>query len=252
MADSNSPFEKPTLDKDLDRFGFIESATQFVLQRAAAPGLALIFMAGSAIFASFFVTIGAQSVVIVTAAVLAAYMAMNIGANDVTNNVGAAVGARAISMSGALVLAAFCEIAGAMIAGGNVVHTIKSGIVAPDLAPNAGLIVVIMMSALLAAALWINLATWINAPVSTTHSIVGGIMGAGTVVVGSSAVRWSSMAEIAISWVISPILGGAIAVGFLWFILEMIVYRDDKIAAARKWVPLLLALKTGVFLTYLR
>lgn len=251
MAGQNSRLEKPTLDKDLENFGLIESATQFVLSRAAAPGLALIFLAASALFATLFVSTDTGSVIVVTAAVLAAYMAMNIGANDVTNNVGAAVGARAISMAGALIMAAFCEIAGAIIAGDKVVQTIKSEIVSPILVPDAGQMIVIMMSALLAAALWINLATWTNAPVSTTHSIVGGIMGASTAVVGAGSVKWSSMAQIATSWIISPILGAAIAIGFLWFILEMIVYREDKIAAARKWVPLLLALKTGTFLAYI-
>lgn len=251
MADPNPLPEKPTLDKDLEKFGLMESATQFVLLRAAALGLALIFLAATAVFALLFAGPGATSLVIVIAAVLAAYMAMNIGANDVTNNVGAAVGARAISMTGALLLAAACEIAGAVLAGENVVTTIKSGIVSPELVPDADQMVVIMMSALIAAALWINLATWINAPVSTTHSIVGGIMGAGAAVAGAGAVKWSSMLEIAVAWVISPLLGAFIAIGFLWFILEMIIYREDKIVAARKWVPLLLSLKTGVFLTYI-
>jgi PiT family inorganic phosphate transporter len=251
MADSNSPFEKPTLDKDLDRLGFIEGATQFVLQRAAAPGLALIFLAASAVFAALFVSANIESVVIVAATVLAAYMAMNIGANDVTNNVGAAVGARAISMAGALVLAAFCEIAGAVIAGDNVVATIKSDIVSPLMLPGTEQMITIMMAALLAAALWINLATWINAPVSTTHSIVGGIMGAGATVAGVEAVKWSSMAEITASWIISPIVGAVIAVGFLWLIMDRITYRQDKLAAARVWVPLLLALMTGAFMAYI-
>jgi PiT family inorganic phosphate transporter len=251
MADSRSPLEKPTLDKDLDKLGFIEGATQFVLQRAAAPGLALIFLAASAVFAALFVSANVESVVVVAATVLAAYMAMNIGANDVTNNVGAAVGARAISMSGALVLAAFCEIAGAVIAGANVVATIKSDIVSPLLLPGPGQTITIMTAALLAAALWINLATWINAPVSTTHSIVGSIMGAGAMVAGAGAVKWSSMAEIAASWLVSPILGAAIAIGFLWLIMDRISYREDKIAAARAWVPILLSTMTGSFLAYI-
>jgi PiT family inorganic phosphate transporter len=251
MGEPNSSFEKLTVDKDLEKIGVIESATQFVLHRAAAPGLALIFLAGSAIFAALFVSAGVQSVVIVAAAVLAAYMAMNIGANDVTNNVGAAVGARAISMSGALVLAAFCEIAGAVIAGGNVVATIKSDIVSPLMLASTDQIIDIMMAALLAAALWINLATWINAPVSTTHSIIGSIIGAGATIAGVGAVKWSSMAEITLSWIVSPILGAAIASGFLWLIMDRISYREDKLAAARNWVPLLLALMTGSFLAYI-
>jgi PiT family inorganic phosphate transporter len=203
------------------------------------------------VFASFSVSGGPESVMVVAAAVLAAYMAMNIGANDVTNNVGAAVGARAISMSGALLLAAFAEIAGAIIAGDNVVATIKSDIVSPLNLPDTSQMVDIMTAALLAAALWINLATWINAPVSTTHSIVGGIMGAGAMVAGVDAVQWSSLVRITVSWIVSPLLGGAIAAGLLWFIMARITEQDDKIAAARKWVPLLLSAMASAFLVYI-
>lgn len=251
MADSRPQLEKQTLDKDLEKFGMIELATQFVLGRAAAPGLALIFLIAAAVFVAVFVSAGTESVVIVAAAVLAGYMAMNIGANDVTNNVGAAVGARAISMSGALLLAAFAEIAGAVIAGGNVVATIKSDIVSPLLLPTPDQMVDIMLAALLAAALWINLATWTNAPVSTTHSIIGAIMGAATAVAGFNAVHWEKLLGILISWIISPIFGAIIAVGLLWFIMERITYQEDKVAAARKWVPFLLSLMTGSFLAYL-
>ncbi|MBL0370551.1 inorganic phosphate transporter [Rhizobium sp. KVB221] len=251
MSEPNSPFEKPTLDKDLEKLGFIETATQFVVMRLAAPGLALIFVAASALFAAAFVSTNPGGLIVVAASIVAAYMAMNIGANDVTNNVGAAVGAKAISMAGALIIAAIFEIAGAMLAGGAVVDTIKSGIVSSTLVPDADQMIVIMMSALLSAALWINIATWLNAPVSTTHSIVGGIMGAGAAVAGLGAIKWSLLGGIAISWVISPILGGAIAIALLWFIKETIIYREDKIAGARKWVPLLLALMTGAFLSYI-
>jgi len=251
MSEPHSAFEKPTLDKDLEKLGFIESATQFVLMRAAAPGLGLIFLAASALIVGAFVFSNPSGIIIVVAVIFAAYMAMNIGANDVTNNVGAAVGARAISMAGALLIAAIFEIAGAMIAGGAVVETIKAGHVSPSLVPDADEMIVIMLSALLSAALWINIATWTNAPVSTTHSIVGGIMGAGAAVAGLGAVHWSLLGGIVVSWVASPILGAMIAVGLLWFIKETILYRLDKIVAARKWVPLLLSLMTGSFAAYL-
>lgn len=99
-----------------------------------------------------------------------------------------------------------------------------------------------MMAALLASALWVNLATWIGAPVSTTHAVVGGVVGAGIVAAGFGAVNWSQMAAIAASWVISPVLGAIIAAGFLWLIKSRIIYRVDKIAAARVWVPILVGL----------
>lgn len=251
MADPQSPFEKPTLDKDLEKFSFIEASTQFVMMKAAAPGLAAIFLALAAVFSSFFVPFNATALVIIAAAVVAAYMAMNIGANDVTNNVGAAVGAKAITLFGALAIAFVFEIAGAFVAAGEVVQTIKSGIVDPYGIADSNAVIEIMLAALLSAAIWINAATWLNAPVSTTHSIVGSIMGAATVAVGAGSVNWAVMAQIALSWLVSPILGAAIAIAFLWFIKETMIYAEDKVAAARRWVPVLLAVMAGSFLTYL-
>jgi PiT family inorganic phosphate transporter len=251
MSEPQSPFEKPTLDKDLEKFSFIEASTQFVMKRAAAPGLAAIFLALVAVLSSFFVSTNEVAMVIVAAAAVAAYMAMNIGANDVTNNVGAAVGAKAITLVGALSIAFVFEILGAFLAGGEVIQTIKSDIVDPRAIGDSGTVIEIMLAALLSAAIWINAATWLNAPVSTTHSIAGSIMGAATVAAGAASVNWVVMAQIAISWVISPILGAAIAVAFLWFIKETVIYTEDKVAAARRWVPVLLAVMSGSFLAYL-
>ncbi|MCB1445112.1 MAG: inorganic phosphate transporter [Rhizobiaceae bacterium] len=251
MSEPQSPYEKPTLDKDLEKFSFIEASTQFVLMRSAAPGLAAIFLAMAAVLSSFFAGTSAAAAVIVAGAVLAGYMAMNIGANDVTNNVGAAVGAQAISLTGALAIAFVFEIAGAFLAGGHVVETIKSGIVDGASVPDADTMTAIMLAALLSAAIWVNLATWLNAPVSTTHSIVGGIMGAATAAAGSGAVDWHVLGQIVVSWITSPAIGAAIAIAFLWFIKETILYADDKVAAARRWLPPLLGLMAGAFLTYL-
>lgn len=251
MADSNTPYEKPTLDKDLEKYTFIESATQFVLKRAAPPGLGLIFLSLSALLATLYVTGNPDAAVIVAASAIAAYMAMNIGANDVTNNIGAAVGARAISMAAALLLAAACEIAGAMLAGGEVVATIKTGIVAPGEMANPGDMITIMMSALLAAALWINLATWLNAPVSTTHSIVGAVLGSSVVVLGFGAIKWGIVGSIAVAWLLSPLISALVAIAFLWFIKDRIIYATDKVTAAKTWVPVLLAIMTGAFSSFL-
>jgi len=251
MADPQSPFEKPTLDKDLEKLSFIEASTQFVMMKAAAPGLAAIFLAFTAVLASFFIPVNGTALVIIAAAMVAAYMAMNIGANDVTNNVGAAVGAKAITLVGALSIAFVFEILGAFLAGGQVVNTIKAGIINPYTIANTGTVIEIMLAALLSAAIWINAATWLNAPVSTTHSIVGSIMGAATVTVGAAAVNWTVLAQIALSWLVSPIMGAAIAIAFLWFIKETIIYTEDKVASARRWVPVLLAVMAGSFLTYL-
>ncbi|NVL01403.1 inorganic phosphate transporter, partial [Ruegeria pomeroyi] len=108
-----------------------------------------------------------------------------------------------------------------------------------------------MMAALISSALWVNLATWVGAPVSTTHSVVGGVMGAGIAAAGMSAVDWSTMSAIIASWVISPLLGGVIAALFLALIKHRIQYAPDKIAAARRWVPILVAVMAGTFAIYL-
>ncbi|MDX1809988.1 MAG: inorganic phosphate transporter [Sulfurospirillaceae bacterium] len=188
---------------------------------------------------------------LIVAAVFGAYMAINIGANDVANNVGPAVGSKAISIMGAVIIAGVFEALGSFIAGGNVVGTIKSGIIDPTLIKDASTFVWLMMAALLAGAIWLNLATAFGAPVSTTHSIVGGVMGSGIAAVGMNMVNWSKMGEIALSWIISPLLGGIISALFLILIKKTIVYKEDKRLAAKTMVPILLSLMTWAFCTYI-
>lgn len=177
-------------------------------------------------------------------------MALKIGANDVANNMAPAVGANALTMGGALLIAAICETAGALIAGGDVVSTISSGIIAPEAVADPGVFIWAMMAALIAAAVWLNLATALGAPVSTTHSIVGDVMGTGIAAAGVMAVQWDKMVQIAASWVISPVLGGLFAGLFLAVIKAKVVYVEDKIAAARRWVPVLIGIMAGVLATY--
>ena len=185
------------------------------------------------------------------AAVFGAYMAMNIGANDVANNVGPAVGSKAVTMTGAIIIAAVFESAGALIAGGDVTGTIKKGIIDPMAFSHPDYFVWAMTAALLAAALWLNLATYLKAPVSTTHSIVGGVMGGGIAAAGSfSIVAWDTMGKIAASWVISPLLGGLIAAGFLYAIKKTIIYKEETKKAAMKLVPLYVAVMGWAFITY--
>ncbi len=186
------------------------------------------------------------------AAVFGAYMAMNIGANDVANNVGPAVGAGALSIGGAIIIASIFEASGALLAGGDVVGTIKKGIIDPvAFAGDPMLFIYAMAAALLAAALWLTFATMLKAPVSTTHSIVGGVMGAGIAAGGFAIVSWGTMGKIAASWVISPLLGGLIAAGFLYIIKSRILQQEDKLAAAKKIVPILVSVMAWAFLTYL-
>ena len=251
MADQNNNLQKPTLDKDLAKIVQIEQASGFVSKGFAGQGIALIFLVIVGVIAAILTSGFSGSVFIVAAAVLGGYMALNIGANDVANNVGPAVGANAMSMTLALIIAAVFESAGALIAGGDVVGTISKGIIDPASVASSEIFIWAMMAALISSALWVNLATWVGAPVSTTHSVVGGVMGAGIAAAGFSAVNWAKMSQIAASWVISPVLGGVIAALFLWFIKHNIIYRQDKIAAARRWVPVLIAIMAGAFATYL-
>ncbi len=240
-----------TLDKDLNRIAHLEQATQYVARPLVAPGLGLAFIVVVAVAAAIFAGGSPDRLIVIFAAVFGAYMALNIGANDVANNMGPAVGSNALTMGGAIVIAAICETAGALIAGGDVVSTISGGIVAPESLADRSTFIWAMMAALMSAALWINLATWLGAPVSTTHSVVGGVMGAGIAAAGLTAVNWSTMSQIAASWVISPVLGGAVAAMFLALIKAKIEYAEDKIAAARRWVPILIAIMAGAFAAYL-
>ena len=240
-----------TLDRDLGRLSNLESATAYVGRPLVGPGIAFVFIVLAGLAAMLFFGQTSNTLIVVIAAAFGAYMALNIGANDVANNMGPAVGANALTMTGAIVIAAIFESAGALIAGGDVVSTISKGIVAPDSMTDGSIFIWAMMAALLSSALWVNLATWIGAPVSTTHSVVGGVMGAGIAAAGFAAVNWPTMGTIAASWVISPVLGGVIAAGFLWFIKAHIIYQDDKIAAARRWVPMLVGIMAGAFAAYL-
>lgn len=233
--------------KKLEKMALKKSSTDL-----ARVGFALFFMIGVLSF-SFFSNGGiTNNVFLAVAALIGAYMAMNIGANDVANNVGPAVGSKAMTLTMAIIIAAVFEAAGALIAGGEVVKTIKGGII--DISAFNGDVdpfIWAMMAALLAAALWLNFATMMRAPVSTTHSIVGAVMGAGIAAAGFSIVSWGTVGKIAASWVISPVLGGVIAALFLYSIKKSIVFKEDKVAAASYWVPIFVAIMAWAFVTYI-
>ncbi len=251
MSDAPQRTQWTTLDKDLNRISQLELATAYVSRPLVAPGIALAFIVLAGLGAGVFFGGSAMSMVVIAAAAFGAYMAINIGANDVANNMGPAVGANALTMGGAIVIAAVAESAGALLAGGDVVSTISKGIIDPAAVSSSNVFIWAMMAALISSALWVNLATWVGAPVSTTHSVVGGVLGAGVAAAGTAAVNWPTMGKIAASWVISPVLGGVIAALFLAFIKAKIIYQDDKIAAARRWVPVLVAIMAGAFASYL-
>ena len=240
-----------TIDKDLSRISHVETAAAYVARPLVATGVALAFIVLAGLAAAVFFAQTPTASIVIAAAVFGAYMALNIGANDVANNMGPAVGAGALSMGGAISIAVVFESAGALLAGGDVVSTISKGIIDPAGVAETRVFIWAMMAALISAALWVNMATKIGAPVSTTHSVVGGVMGAGIAAAGFSAVNWPTMTAIAASWVISPMLGGIVAAAFLALIKNRILYQDDKIEAARRWVPILVGIMAGTFASYL-
>ena len=236
---------------DIKTFDTLNKATEKSVSSFAKLSLALLFMV--VVFLWSYNSHGdvPNNTFLVIGAVFGAYMAMNIGANDVANNVGPAVGSKAMTLMWAIIIAATFEALGAFVAGGDVVKTIKKGIIDPALISDPQIFIWAMTAALLSAALWLNFATSIGAPVSTTHSIVGGVMGAGIAAAGFGIVAWGTMAKIAASWVISPVLGGIIAAGFLYLIKTKIVYKKDMVSSAKVEVPYLVAVMTWAFSTYL-
>ncbi len=186
------------------------------------------------------------------------YMAWNIGANDVANAMGTSVGSGALTLRRAVILAAIMEFCGAFFLGPHVTDTIRKGIINPDIfiqaSDGARMFCFAMLAALLAAGAWLQIASYFGWPVSTTHSIVGSIVGVGCVFGGIEAVNWfggdgfnvltilrgkGGLSSIVASWVVSPLMSGTIAYLIFRFILKRIFYRPDPVAAARVWTPII-------------
>ena len=186
-----------TLDRDLDRLSLLEAGAMHQSRPLLMAGVALAFIVLAMLLAAGLTGQGPSSIAVVAAAALGAYMALNIGANDVANNMGPAVGAGALPMAGAIALAAVFESAGALIAGHDVIETVSRGILDPGVVSSVASFPLAMIAALLGAALWVNLATWLRAPVSTTQAVVGGMLGAGGAAAGLGAVQWQTLGLIA-------------------------------------------------------
>ncbi|NDR57935.1 inorganic phosphate transporter [Aliiruegeria sabulilitoris] len=229
----------------------IESAADLSRTEVGRLGTAILFIVAVMIYTGAKFAHVEQSYLLVAAAVIGAYMALNIGANDVANNVGPAVGSFALTLTGAIVIAAIFEAAGAIIAGGDVVSTVKKGIIDPADINDSDTFVWVMMAALLGAAIWLNLATWLGAPVSTTHSIVGGVMGAGIAAAGWNIVNWDSMGKIALSWVVSPVTGGIIAALTLYSLKKLVFFKNEPLQAAQRVVPIMISIMAWAFTTYI-
>jgi PiT family inorganic phosphate transporter len=165
------------------------------------------------------------------------YMAWNIGANDVANSMASAVGAKAITIRQAIFIAGILNVVGATFIGSHVTQTIRKGIVSTDILTDPHLALIGALSALLAAALWVSFATWKSLPVSTTHSIVGAMIGFGIMAGGFSVINWGKLAAVVMSWVISPVF--SLIIGFFMFkiIVILILSKKDSQSLALKLSP---------------
>lgn len=192
-----------------------------------------------------------SGVFLILASILWIYMAMNIWANDVANNMWPAVWSKALTLTMAIVIAAIFEASWAIIAWWDVVDTIKWWIIDSSGLDNPQVLLVIMMSTLLWAALWINIATFSRAPVSATHSILWALVWAWIAASWTWVVHWSKIWEIVASWVISPLMWWAIAIAIMLSIRHTILKQDDMWEAAKRRVPVFVWIMAWVFMTYL-
>jgi PiT family inorganic phosphate transporter len=178
------------------------------------------------------------TIYLMLAATFGLFMAWGIGANDVANAMGTSVGSRALTLRQAIVIAALFEFLGAVLAGGQVTATIRKGIIDPNLLTGSPeLLVFGMLASLLAAGIWLLVASNFGWPVSTTHSIVGAIVGFGIVGVGVAAVQWAKLGSIVASWVVSPVLAGALAFALFRTVQRLIFDSEDPFRSAKRYVP---------------
>ncbi|MCG6869776.1 MAG: inorganic phosphate transporter [Gammaproteobacteria bacterium] len=179
------------------------------------------------------------TILMVMAIVFGLYMTWGIGANDVANAMGTSVGSGAITVKQAIIIAAIFEFAGAFIAGGHVTATIRKGIIDPtSIVNNPEILVFGMLASLLAAGIWLMVASNRGWPVSTTHSIVGAIVGFTVAGIGMDAVQWGKIGQIVASWVVSPVLGGTIAFVLMMSIRGLILNTENPFVSAKRWGPI--------------
>lgn len=173
------------------------------------------------------------------ASAIAFYMAWSIGANDVANSMATAVGAKAITFKQAVIIAGILSFVGAVFVGPHVAETIKGKIISTDIiAPDVLLLGFI--ASLLAAAIWVTLATWKEMPISTTHSIIGALMGFGIIAGGTSSVNWEQVGFVASSWIVSPIVGCILAFFIFKIIVKLIFAKDEPVRAAKIVGPVII------------
>ena len=175
--------------------------------------------------------------ILIAGYILGFYMAWNIGANDVANSMASAVGAKAITVRQAVFIAGILNVVGAVFIGSHVTNTIRKGIVSTEILADPHIALIGALSALLSAALWVSFATWKSLPVSTTHSIVGAMVGFGIMAGGFSVIKWGKLAAVVLSWVISPVFSLVIAFVMFKFIVKIILSKKDSFAWALKLSP---------------
>lgn len=179
------------------------------------------------------------AILLTTACVFGFFMAWGIGANDVANAMGTSVGSKALTYIKATIIAAVFESAGAILAGGQVTQTIRSGIIEPNMFVHTPQILVYgMLAALLAAGCWLLIATKRGLPVSTTHTIVGAIIGFGLMSLGAQDVEWSVVINIILSWIVTPVISGIIAYCVLSSIKHIILEHNNPLERAKRYAPL--------------
>ncbi len=199
----------------------------------------------------YFFEWGNSSIYLLMAAILWIYMAMNIWANDVANNMGPAVWSKALTLTWAIIIAWIFEASWVLIAWWDVVNTIKWWIIDGSMIEDSQVFITIMLSTLLWAALWINIATILKAPVSATHSIIGWLVWAWIIAKWIWIVDWNQILMIAASWVISPLMWGIIAIILFYSIRHNILKKDKRWDAAQIWVPIYIWIMSWTFSTYL-
>jgi inorganic phosphate transporter, PiT family len=190
-----------------------------------------------------------STIFLVLAGCFGLFMAWGIGANDVANAMATSVGSKALTLRNAVIIAAIFEFAGAFLAGGQVTSTIRKGIIDADLLSGSPeLLVYGMLAALLAAGIWLLVATKYGLPVSTTHSIVGAIVGFAAVGIGIEAVKWGKVGSIAASWVVSPVIAGALSYALFRSVQKLILDTTDPMKNAKRYVPFYIFL-TGAMIS---
>ena len=186
--------------------------------------------------------------VLIVVALLAFYLAFNLGANDVANAMGTSVGSKAVTLRQALIIAGILEFTGALLFGQKVSQTLATEIINPALFVNTPQVLVTgMVSVLIACGLWLQIATWRGLPVSSSHAVVGAIAGFSWVGLGAGAIDWSSIGLISVGWVVTPVISGLIAAFFYSQIKHWILEQPNQLAQLNEWIPWLSGLLLGTF-----